>query len=90
LDKISKIPAPKVLMQKFGDNSVDFRVLFWVDDMDIWLDMRHEVMNAIYESFQQNNIEIPFPKRDVYLKNIPDLKIVKESDPEQENDENKI
>lgn len=89
LDKISKVPAPKVLMQTFGDNSVDFRVLFWVDDMDIWLDMRHEVMNTIYESFQKNDIEIPFPKRDVYLKSLPELKVVKEPGPDQENEANK-
>jgi potassium-dependent mechanosensitive channel len=89
LDKISKTPAPKVLMQTFGDNSVDFRVLFWVDDMDIWLDMRHEVMRTIYESFQKNGIEIPFPKRDVYLKNLPELKISQASDPKTEKPDHK-
>jgi potassium efflux system protein len=40
IDKNSIIPAPKVLMQPLGENSVDFRVLFWADDMDIWLNMR--------------------------------------------------
>ncbi len=80
MDKISKIPAPKVLMQTFGDNSVDFRILFWVDDMDIWLDMRHEVMNAIYQSFRENDIEIPFPQRDVFVKNLSELKRVKKLD----------
>lgn len=74
MDKISNSPAPKILMQKFGENSVDFRVLFWVDDMEIWLDTRHEVMNMIFESFQKNNIEIPFPQRDVFFKNLPDFK----------------
>lgn len=89
MDKISKVPAPKVLMQTFGDNSVDFRVLFWVDDMDIWLDMRHEVMNTIYASFQENNIEIPFPKRDVYLKNQPEIKVSKKPEPTYQNEGNK-
>lgn len=89
LEKISKVPAPKVLMQTFGDNAVDFRVLFWVDDMDIWLDMRHQVMNTIYTSFQKNNIEIPFPKRDVYLKNQPEIKISDKSESVQQNEENK-
>jgi len=74
IDRISKIPAPKVFLQTFADNSVDFRILFWVDDMDIWLDMRHEVMNSIYLSFKANNIEIPFPQRDVHVKNLAQLK----------------
>ncbi|MHA7130205.1 mechanosensitive ion channel family protein [Algoriphagus namhaensis] len=74
-DKILKNPAPKVLMQNFGDNSVDFRLLFWVDNMDIWIDLRSEVMNAIFEAFTTNQIEIPFPQRDLYLKTLPhDLK----------------
>jgi potassium-dependent mechanosensitive channel len=79
LDKISKVPAPKILMQTFGDNSVDFRVLFWVDDMEIWLDMRHEVMSSLFQSFKENGIEIPFPQRDIYLKTLPELKEIQKS-----------
>jgi potassium-dependent mechanosensitive channel len=80
LDKISKVPAPKILMQTFGDNSVDFRVLFWVDDMEIWLDMRHEVMSSIFQSFKENGIEIPFPQRDINFKNLPESSIDHEID----------
>jgi small-conductance mechanosensitive channel len=89
LDKISKNPAPKVLMQTFGDNSVDFRVLFWVDDMDIWLDMRHEVMSSIYQSFKDHGIEIPFPQRDLHIKNLPELlakrELIESKIPSKEN-----
>lgn len=74
-ERVLKIPPPRVMMQNFGDSSVDFRVLFWVDTIDIYLDMRAEIMFAIYEAFQENGIEIPFPKRDLYLKSLPeDLK----------------
>lgn len=70
-DRILKAPAPRVYMQTFNDNSVDFRVLFWVESMDIWIEVRGEVMSAIFEKFAENNIEIPFPKRDLYLKSVP-------------------
>lgn len=70
-NRILKTPGPKVLMQNFGDNSVDFRLLFWVENMDIWIDLRSEVMNAIFEAFTENNVEIPFPQRDLYLKSFP-------------------
>ncbi|TDQ16409.1 mechanosensitive ion channel-like protein [Algoriphagus boseongensis] len=73
-DKIMKFPEPKVHMQNFGDSSVDFRVLFWVESMDIYLDVRNEVMNNIFESFLENGVEIPFPKRDLYIKSLPELK----------------
>ena len=59
-------------MQNFGENSVDFRVLFWVESMDIWIEMRSEVMTAIFEEFSSNDIEIPFPKRDLYIKSLPE------------------
>lgn len=72
-DKILKAPSPRVLMQNFGSSSVDFRLLFWVETMDIWIDMRSEVMNAIFEAFGENDIEIPFPKRDLYIKGLPGM-----------------
>lgn len=83
MDKISKDPSPKVLLQTFGDSSVDFRVLFWVDDMDIWLDMRHQVMQTIFDLFEKNGIEIPFPKRDVYIKNLKEVHLDSEKEPIQ-------
>ncbi|MEP0712903.1 MAG: mechanosensitive ion channel domain-containing protein, partial [Algoriphagus sp.] len=70
-ERILKAPVPHVYMQTFNDSSVDFRVLFWVESMDIWVDVRAEVMSTIFEKFAENNIEIPFPKRDLYLKSIP-------------------
>ncbi len=70
-EKILSNPHSKVLMQNFGDSSVDFRVLFWVESIDFWIDVRAEMMTAIFKTFAENNIEIPFPKRDLYLKTIP-------------------
>lgn len=71
-DKILKNPTPRVLMQKFNDSSVDFRILFWIETMDMMLEMRNEVMTAIFQTFKENNIEIPFPKRDLYIKSLPE------------------
>lgn len=70
-DRIMNNPEPKVLMENFGDNSVDFRILFWVESMDFWLETKDEVMTGIFEAFNENGIEIPFPQRDLYLKNVP-------------------
>lgn len=71
-DKILTSPVPRVLMQNFNDSSVDFRILFWIESMDMMLEMRNEVMNSIFEAFKENNIEIPFPKRDLYIKSLPE------------------
>jgi potassium-dependent mechanosensitive channel len=72
-DQILNMPSPKVFMQTFADNSVNFRVLFWVNDVDIWITIRDQVMRGIFKSFKENGIEIPFPQRDLHIKNFPGL-----------------
>jgi small-conductance mechanosensitive channel len=72
-DEILNLPTPKVFLQTFGDNSVNFRVLFWVNDVDIWVLIRDQVMRGIFKSFKENGIEIPFPQRDLHIKNFPGL-----------------
>ncbi|MFT4857853.1 MAG: potassium efflux system protein [Algoriphagus sp.] len=69
--KILKPPPSKVLMQNFGESSVDFRVLFWIENFEFWINVRGEIMTAIFESIAQDGIEIPFLKRDLYLKTAP-------------------
>jgi potassium-dependent mechanosensitive channel len=71
-ENVLQLPKPRVLMENFGDSSLDFRVLFWVDRAEIWVDMRAEIMSGIYQAFMKNNIEIPYPKRDLYLKSMPE------------------
>ncbi|GAB3662874.1 hypothetical protein GCM10028791_38140 [Echinicola sediminis] len=68
---IMKNPTPSVYLQNFADSAVEYRLLFWVNDFDTWVDMRNEVMKDIYKKFGKENIEIPFPQRDLYIKSIP-------------------
>ncbi|WP_228780235.1 mechanosensitive ion channel domain-containing protein [Aquiflexum lacus] len=72
-DEILKSPEPRVFLQTFADNSVNFRVLFWVNDVDIWIMIRDQVMRGIFKAFKNNDIEIPFPQRDLYVKDYPGL-----------------
>lgn len=73
VEGILHLPAPRVFLQTFADNSVNFRVLFWVDDVDVWVAIRDKVMRGIFKSFQENGVEIPFPQRDIYVKSFPGL-----------------
>ncbi len=87
-EEILKVPVAKVLMESFGESSVDFRLLFWVETMDIWIEIRSVIMTAIFESFEENNIEIPYPKRDLYLKTVPSAAAEKGSTPIENQEEN--
>lgn len=72
-EEILKNPISRVYMQTFDDSSVNFRVLFWVNDIDIWVILRDQVMRGIWKAFKDNNVEIPFPQRDLHVKSFPGL-----------------
>ncbi|WP_114751265.1 mechanosensitive ion channel domain-containing protein [Pleomorphovibrio marinus] len=66
-EQILRHPPPKVLMHNFADSSVEFRLLFWVDNVSVWLDVKHTILHKIYQAFYENGIKIPFPQRDIHL-----------------------
>lgn len=55
-----------VLFANFGDSSVDLVVVVWVlvDQKAAFL---AKIKETIYNTLNENNIEIPFPQRDVHL-----------------------
>ena len=62
---------PSVRFLKFGESSLDFGLYFWVDNfMNQWL-VAHELRKQLYERFAEEGIEIPFPQRTVYIKEMP-------------------
>lgn len=64
-----KDPEPNCFLLNFGDSSVDFTLLFWVNDVTEgrW-GPKSDVMFAIWDKFAANNIEIPFPQRDLHIR----------------------
>lgn len=64
-------PEPRVRMRGFGASSLDFELLCWIEQPKDRGRVSHEVYMAIYKSFAQAGIEIPFSKHDVYIKEMP-------------------
>ena len=60
-------PAPVVWIKGLGDSSVDLAVRPWAKNADFWK-MRSEILEQVKNAFDQNGIEIPFPQRDVHIK----------------------
>jgi len=69
-------PEPVCFLRNFGDSSVDFTLFFWVADVTEgrW-EPQSNVMYAIWQKFKDNNIEIPFPQRDLHLRSSETLKV---------------
>ncbi len=66
--EIVKEPEPHVLFKDFGDSSLDFELLFYTNETFRVERIKSELRYAIDKVFRENQITIPFPQRDVYLK----------------------
>ena len=58
--KVAKKPAPYVLFQDFGENSLDFEVRFYVSDINVGWTAPSDVRFIINKRFKEEGIEIPF------------------------------
>jgi small-conductance mechanosensitive channel len=67
-DKVCDEPTPRVRMRGFGDSSLDFELLCWVDQPAQRGLVSHELYLAIYKALNDAGIEIPFPQRDVWMR----------------------
>ncbi|MCP4707996.1 MAG: mechanosensitive ion channel, partial [Planctomycetes bacterium] len=65
---VSVDPEPRVRFTAFGDSSLDFQLLCWVEKPILRGLVIDELNTAIYKEFNKNKVEIPFPQRDVHLK----------------------
>jgi small-conductance mechanosensitive channel len=61
-------PEPQVHFMGFGDSSLDFRLAVWVDDPLLMLSVASDLRFMILKALAEQNIEIPFPQRDLHLK----------------------
>ena len=70
-----KDPGPSCYLKEFGDSSVNFMLFFWVADVSSGrYRAKSDVMMSVWKKFKENNISIPFPQRDIYIKNAQDFK----------------
>ena len=66
--RCSQVVEPQCYLVEFADNSINFLLHFWVDDVVSGrYQPKSEVLFAIWDKFGQNNISIPFPQRDVHI-----------------------
>ncbi len=61
-------PAPRIRFRGFGDSSLDFELLCWIDLPEQRGRTIHQLNWAIKEEFERQGIEIPFPQRDVHIR----------------------
>lgn len=70
--RVMKNRPPKVWLIAFGESSVDHEILVWISDPEQGVgSVRSEVLNRVWALFKENGIDIPFPQRDLHIKDWP-------------------
>lgn len=65
---VMKSPAPEVLHRGFGDSAWEMELRIWIERPEYQFTVQSEINCAIVRAFRDNNIEIPFPQRDLHVR----------------------
>jgi small-conductance mechanosensitive channel len=69
--KVRERPEARVRFRRFGDSSLDFELLCWIREPALRGLVSHELNTAVYKRFAEAGIMIPFPQRDLHIKEMP-------------------
>lgn len=64
-------PEPKVLFMAFGDSALLFELRVFIQNIDAKYQVTSDLNFAIDAAFREHDIQIPFPQRDIHIKNGP-------------------
>ena len=68
-DMVMRDPAPSIIFQGFGVDSLDFEIRAILSDVNWVLSVKSEINHQIVARFQEVGIEIPFSQRDIWIRN---------------------
>lgn len=72
IEGVIKDPAPKARFMEFGDSSLNFELWVWTEELFSRPSvLRSRTNYKIWEKFKKYGVEIPYPQRDIYIKETP-------------------
>lgn len=71
LDCIYHEKGVRIVLKSFDDSCITLKILVWVNVLTQYID-DGRIMECIYDTLNEHNIEIPFPQREVTIKNLAD------------------
>ena len=69
--EVSQSPEPRVRLRGLGASSLDFNLMCWISKPEDRGRIAHELYMRIYKLFNENGVEIPYAKQDLYIKQWP-------------------
>ena len=70
VDNVLADPPPRVQFLKFGEYSLDFRLLVWTNQPRRNVQIRSDINYRIARLFRERNIRIPYPTQEFLLRNL--------------------
>lgn len=64
-------PEPRLRFRNFGNSSLDFELLAWIEEPALRGRVIDSLLTTIYKRFMAEGIEIPYTKQDIYIKELP-------------------
>ncbi|OGJ47051.1 hypothetical protein A2344_03580 [Candidatus Peregrinibacteria bacterium RIFOXYB12_FULL_41_12] len=58
--KVLKKPVPSVVLDEFGDSSINFKVRFWVESKSKWVQLKSDMHKALKDALEKAGIDMPF------------------------------
>jgi len=68
-------PEPRAVFLGFGDNSLNFELRVYINDLNNWIPMLHKLNMTIDREFRKAGVTISFPQRDVHLDQVGPLDV---------------
>ena len=68
MSDVLRDPSPRVIFVGFGDSSLDFKLWFWVERVDLRAYIQSDLTFTIEYYLRQRDIEIPFPQLDLWAR----------------------
>ncbi len=86
VDRVSTIRAPVCWMTEFGESSLNFLLRFWIEDPQNGLtNIRGKVLLAVWDTFAEHKIDVPYPHRELILRNPEKQSLVIEPEEDQQS-----
>lgn len=68
-ERVLAVPEPNALIMAFGESAIELELRFWIEDAQNGVhNVKSQVLYEIWRLFRQEGIQIPYPKRDLYVR----------------------
>jgi small-conductance mechanosensitive channel len=67
--RVLTTPKPNALVMAFGESAIELELRFWIEDAQNGVhNVKSQILYEMWRLFQREGIQIPYPKRDLYMR----------------------